>query len=139
MSFWCHRFDQNSNENIVRISALKFFIASWGLPGSFLGLPGDLVSTVFWAKHHYSILNISKKFAIVIHVPICRAFIFSIDLKGKKSPCNCKEICNHSPIRTKFMAIDNKSGKHTEKYETCWAKLGEFPICTYISINAQVA
>jgi hypothetical protein len=42
MSFWCHRFDQNSNENIVRISALKFFVASWGLPGSFLGLPGDL-------------------------------------------------------------------------------------------------
>ena len=34
MSFWCHRFDQNSNENIVRISALKFFVASWGLPGA---------------------------------------------------------------------------------------------------------
>ena len=43
MSFWCHCFDQNSNENIARISALKVFIASWGLPGSFLGLPGDLV------------------------------------------------------------------------------------------------
>ena len=28
-----------SNENIVRISALKDFIASLGLPGSFLGLP----------------------------------------------------------------------------------------------------
>ena len=41
MSFGCHRFDQNSNKNIVR---LKFFVASWGLPGSFLGLPGDLVS-----------------------------------------------------------------------------------------------
>ena len=39
MSFWCHRFDQNSNENIVRISALKFFVASWGLPG-------DLVSNL---------------------------------------------------------------------------------------------
>ena len=25
---------QNSNENIVRISALKFFVASWGLPGN---------------------------------------------------------------------------------------------------------
>ena len=46
MSFWCHRFNQNSNENIVRISALKFFVASWGLPGSFLGLPGDLVSNI---------------------------------------------------------------------------------------------
>ena len=30
---------QNSNENIVRISALKFFVAS-------LGLPGDLISIV---------------------------------------------------------------------------------------------
>ena len=33
---------QNSNENIVRISALKFFVASWGasrkLFGAFLGL-----------------------------------------------------------------------------------------------------
>ena len=44
MSFWCHRFDQNSNENIVRISALIFFVASRGLHGSFLGLPGDFVS-----------------------------------------------------------------------------------------------
>jgi len=39
MSFWCHRFDHNSKENIVRISALKFFVASWGLPGSSFGLP----------------------------------------------------------------------------------------------------
>ena len=37
---------QNSNKNIVRISALKFFVASLGLPGSFLGLPGDLVSNI---------------------------------------------------------------------------------------------
>ena len=36
---------QNSNENIVRISALKFFVASSGHPGSFLGLPRDLVNT----------------------------------------------------------------------------------------------
>ena len=46
MSFWCKRFDQNSNENIVRISALKLFVASWGLPGSFFGLPWDLVSNI---------------------------------------------------------------------------------------------
>ena len=46
MSFWCHRFDQNINQNIVRVSALKFFVASWGLSGSFLGLPGDLVSNI---------------------------------------------------------------------------------------------
>ena len=36
MSFWCHRFDQKTNENIVRISALKVFIASLGLPVGFL-------------------------------------------------------------------------------------------------------
>ena len=46
MSFWCHRLDQNSNDNIVRISALNFFVASWGLPGSCSGLFGDLVSNV---------------------------------------------------------------------------------------------
>jgi hypothetical protein len=46
MSFWCHHFHQNSNKNIVRISALKFFVASWGLPGSCFGLPGDLVSNI---------------------------------------------------------------------------------------------
>ena len=47
MSFWCHRFDQNSNENIVRISALKVFIASLGFPGSFLGLPvGFLINDI---------------------------------------------------------------------------------------------
>ena len=47
MSFWCHRFDQNSNENIVRISALKVFIASLGLPGSFFGLPvGFLINNI---------------------------------------------------------------------------------------------
>ena len=37
---------QNTNENIVRISALKFFVASWGFPGSFFGLPRDLVSNI---------------------------------------------------------------------------------------------
>jgi hypothetical protein len=31
--------DQNTNKNIVKISALKFFVASWGLPG-------DLVSNI---------------------------------------------------------------------------------------------
>ena len=39
MSLWCHRLDQNSNKDIVRISALEFFDASWGLPG-------DLVSNI---------------------------------------------------------------------------------------------
>ena len=39
MSFCCHHFDQNSNENIVRISALKFFKSSLVLPRSFWGLP----------------------------------------------------------------------------------------------------
>ena len=42
MYFWCHHLDQNNNENIVRISALKFFVASWKL----IGLSGDLVSNI---------------------------------------------------------------------------------------------
>ena len=46
MSFCCYHFDQNSNEEIVRISALKFFVASWRLAGRFLGLLGDLVSNI---------------------------------------------------------------------------------------------
>jgi hypothetical protein len=37
---------QNSNENIARIFAMKFFIASWGIPGSFFGLPGDFVTII---------------------------------------------------------------------------------------------
>ena len=44
MTFWCHRFDQNSNKNIVRIYALNVFIASLGLHGSFLGLPVGFLS-----------------------------------------------------------------------------------------------
>ena len=55
MSFWCHGFDQNSNENIVRISAMKFFVASWVLPGSCLGLPGDLISNTYHEKETYFI------------------------------------------------------------------------------------
>jgi hypothetical protein len=45
MSFWCHFLYQKTNENTVRIFALKVFIASLGLPGSFWGLtksPGSL-------------------------------------------------------------------------------------------------
>jgi hypothetical protein len=61
MSFCCHHFDQNSNEKIVRISALKFFVASWRLPGSFLGLPGDLVSNII-NKEAYSQKDIKKTF-----------------------------------------------------------------------------
>ena len=44
---WCHPFDQKSNENIVRISALEVVIASLGLPGSFWGLPvGFLINDI---------------------------------------------------------------------------------------------
>ena len=46
MSFWYHRLDQSSNKNIVRISALEFFGASWGLLGILLRLPGNLVSNI---------------------------------------------------------------------------------------------
>ena len=48
MSFGCHRFDQYSNKNI--------FITSWGLPKSFLGLSGDLVSNII-NKEAYSKLK----------------------------------------------------------------------------------
>jgi hypothetical protein len=33
------------NSNAVKISTLKLFVAYWG-PGSFLGLPGDLLSNI---------------------------------------------------------------------------------------------
>ena len=51
---------QTSNKNIVRISALNFFVASLGLPESFLGLPGDLVSNII-NKEAYSKLQGSYK------------------------------------------------------------------------------
>jgi hypothetical protein len=47
MSFWSNRLDQNSNKNVVRISALKVFIVSLGLPGSFFGLSvGFLINDI---------------------------------------------------------------------------------------------
>ena len=58
MSFWCYRLDQNSNKSIVRISALKFFIASLGLPESFLAQYGHSQSEKKWGlrdKYHRSI------------------------------------------------------------------------------------
>jgi hypothetical protein len=61
MSFSCHRFDQNSNENIVRISALKFFVAFWGIPGRFLGLPGDLVSNIINKEAYRKSQKASRK------------------------------------------------------------------------------
>ena len=61
MSFWCHRLDQKSNKNIVKISTLKFFVASWGLPGSFLGLPGDLVSNIINKEAYRKPPKTSKK------------------------------------------------------------------------------
>ena len=39
MSFWCHRLDQNSNENIVRIFCISL---SGGFLEAFWGLSGDL-------------------------------------------------------------------------------------------------
>ena len=45
MSFWCNKFHQNSNKNIERIFALKFFVASWVLLR-------DLVSNINDQKAH---------------------------------------------------------------------------------------
>jgi hypothetical protein len=39
MFFWYLLFGQKYQRNYFWISALKFFEHSWGLPGSFLGLP----------------------------------------------------------------------------------------------------
>ena len=64
MSFGCNRFDQNSIKNIVRISALKFFVASWGLPGSFFGLPVDLVSNIINKKAIRSPKEAKKSFQV---------------------------------------------------------------------------
>ena len=72
---------QNSNKNIVRISALKFFVASLGLPDRFMGLVGDLVSNIinkkasrkpqggennFQGRNSYNILLLFWKSDVVI-------------------------------------------------------------------------
>ena len=45
--FGCHSLDQSSNENIVKMSALKIFVHSLGLPGSFFGIPvGFLINEI---------------------------------------------------------------------------------------------
>jgi hypothetical protein len=61
MSFGFHRFDQKSNENIVTISALKFFVASWGLPGSFLERLWDLVSNIIYMEAYREPQKVSRK------------------------------------------------------------------------------
>ena len=61
MSFWWHRFDQNSNKNSLRISDLKIFVASWGLPRSFLGLPRDLVSIIIIKEAYRKPRKASRK------------------------------------------------------------------------------
>ena len=61
MSLRHHRFEQNSNKNIVRISALKFLVASWGPPESFLGLSGDLVSNIINKEAYKNPKKTSRK------------------------------------------------------------------------------
>ena len=63
MSFWCHRFDQNSNKNNIRISALKGFVASWGLLG-------DLVSKEAYRKPQGSYKNFQGRNPYNIFVAI---------------------------------------------------------------------
>ena len=82
MSFWCHCFDQKTNKNIVRISALKVFKASLGLPGSFLGLPGDLVSNIInkeaYRSHQGSYRNFQGRNPYNIFVNILQHFILVV-------------------------------------------------------------
>ena len=41
-----NQFHPKYQKKYFWISALKLFVASWRLPGSFLGIPGDLVSNI---------------------------------------------------------------------------------------------
>ena len=61
MSFGFHRFDQNSNKNIVNISALNVFVASWGLPWSFLGLFWNLLGNIINKKAYRKPQKASRK------------------------------------------------------------------------------
>ena len=51
MSFWRHRLDKS----FVSISALKLFVASWGLPG-------DLVSNIINKEVYSKLLGSYKNF-----------------------------------------------------------------------------
>ena len=64
MSFWCHRLDQTSDKNIIRISTMKFFVASEGLPkGSYKNFQGrnpynifvDILLQTWPPKRHFEI------------------------------------------------------------------------------------
>ena len=46
MSFWCHCLDQNSNENIVRITALKVFNSFLGASWKLFGVPVGFISYI---------------------------------------------------------------------------------------------
>ena len=78
MSFWRHRFDQKTIENIVRISALKVFIASLGLPGSFWGLPVGFLIYCLLTKYLGSPQEATKKFRAEI------LKIFSLLFRSKR-------------------------------------------------------
>ena len=54
-------FDQNSNENIARISALKVIVASCGLPGRLLGLPENFVSDIINKEAYRKSQKASRK------------------------------------------------------------------------------
>ena len=60
-SFGFHCFDQNSNKTIVTISALKCFVAFWGLPGSFLELLWDLSSNMIYKEAYRKPPKVSRK------------------------------------------------------------------------------
>ena len=44
MSFWFHCLDKNTNKIISGFLSWVFFVASWGLHGSFLGLPAGFLA-----------------------------------------------------------------------------------------------
>ena len=91
MSFWYDRFDKNSNKKIVRISVLKCFVASWGLPVGFC--INDI--TYFPRK-------LQKKI---------RAEILHCKYLNVRSECNdiIISVYSHSPLDPNAKSSDTKS------------------------------
>jgi hypothetical protein len=51
MPFWCHRFDQKSNENIVKISVKKVLKLPWGFLDPFWGFLINDITTKSPGSH----------------------------------------------------------------------------------------
>ena len=52
MSFWSENFFQETNEIISGFLPSNFFVAFWGLPGSFLDFLGNIIHKKAYRKPH---------------------------------------------------------------------------------------